>query len=113
MAVNQAVRHGLGVRGEQLVRDMVGGTTTHFNAPFDVIDHKQKQAYEVKTMLASGKDMKIHISDNSMNRKKEFAEKHGYQATLVVVVYGALVTNIYSSGLRQSVRIAQMSPWVA
>ena len=109
MAVNQLDRHQIGRAGEQIVARLNGGTTTKHKAPFDIVDFNLGIAYEVKAMSGLGIDLKIHISDSSMHRKKKFAHKYGLKAVLIaVVIFDPDTVKIYRSKLRQSIRVSQM-----
>lgn len=109
MAAQQIERHKLGRQGEQIVAQIVHGKTTKHTAPFDVIDFSSKRAYEVKSMSALSKDLKIHISDKSYERKVQFAKQYGLKMVLIaVVVYNENMVDVYSSQLKQSIRIGQM-----
>lgn len=75
---------------------------------FDVVNIVTKIAYEVKTMHVDCIDKKIHISDDSMQRKQEWLREHGYEGKLVVVVTDGQSATIYQSELIQHVRIHQL-----
>ena len=105
----QARRHAVAREAEKMVAKKVGGQTTNHTAPFDVVDFGMKVAYEVKAMSAFSKDLKIHISDSSMKRKKAFARKYGLKAVLLaVVIYSPHKVKVYSTTLKQSARVKQM-----
>ena len=76
-----------------------------FKAPFDLVSNGI--GYEVKTMSANSRDLKIHISDFSFQRKIDYAQKHDLKPVLVAVLIGERV-EIYQSELKQSIRINQM-----
>ncbi len=77
-----------------------------FKSPFDLVS--QGIGYEVKSLSANSRDVKIHISDDSFKRKLDYAQKHGLKPVLLAVLIGESV-EIYQSELRQSVRIGQMT----
>lgn len=76
-----------------------------FKAPFDLVSGGI--GYEVKSLSANSKDLKIHISRESFQRKVDYAQSHGLKAVLMAVLIGESV-EIYQSELRQSIRINQM-----
>ena len=109
MAMNQKARHQLGRIGEAIIARLNGGNTTTHKAPFDIVDFNQGVAYEVKAMSSLSKDLKIHISDSSMKRKKAFAKEYGLKAILIaVVITDEDNVKVYKSALKQSIRINQM-----
>ena len=109
MAMNQADRHRLGRLGEDTVARLTGGNQTAHKAPFDVVDFGSGIAYEVKAMSGFSRDLKIHISDQSMHRKKAFTRKYGLKAILLaVVIYDEDTVKVYKGKLRSSVRVNQM-----
>lgn len=109
MAENQTIKHKLGRLGEAIAAKLTGGKTTPHKAPFDVVDFQAGIAYEVKTMSGLSKDLKIHISDSSMKRKRSFARQYGLKAILLaVVIYDEDTVKVYKSSLRQSIRVSQM-----
>ena len=111
MAARQAERHELGRSGERYVKTngVTKGRLTSHKAPFDIVDFSSRRAYEVKTMSAFSKDLKIHIAAHSWERKLEFASKYGLKMTLLaVVVYSETRVEVYKSELKQSVRVNQM-----
>lgn len=109
MAERQIERHQLGRKGEEIILRLQGGTPTKHKAPFDVVDFNLGIAYEVKAMSGLGLDLKIHISKESMTRKKGFARKYGLKAILIaVVIFDQDNVRVYRSKLRQSVRVSQM-----
>lgn len=109
MAAQQIERHKLGRKGERIVAKLVNGKTTNHTAPFDVVDFASGKAYEVKSMSALSKDLKIHISDHSYERKVKFAKQYKLKMVLIaVVVYNEETVEVYSGKLKQSVRINQM-----
>ena len=109
MAAQQADRHELGRLGEAIVASKLGGETTRHTAPFDVVDFGAGVAYEVKTMSGMSADLKIHISDSSMARKRKFRREYKLKAVLIaVVVYSETDIRVYRSALKQSIRINQM-----
>lgn len=109
MAANQTERHKLGRKGEGIARKMLGGKATKHTAPFDVVDFASGYAYEVKSMSGLSKDMKIHISDASMERKVKFATEYGLMMMLIaVVIYSPNHVETYRTGLKQCVRVNQM-----
>ena len=76
-----------------------------FKSPFDLVSNGI--GYEVKTLSANSRDLKIHISDSSYQRKVDYAQSHGLKVILMAVLIGESVT-VYQSELRQSIRINQM-----
>ena len=105
----QEEKHQLGRKGEELILRLKGGTITKHKAPFDIVDFNLSIAYEVKAMSGLGIDLKIHISKESMARKRGFARRYGLKAILVaVVIFDPDHIKIYKSRLRQSIRISQM-----
>jgi len=109
MAANQTDRHQLGRAGEQAIARITGGTITKHKAPFDIVDFNLGIAYEVKAMSGLGIDLKIHISDHSLARKKKFIRKYGLKAVLIaVVIFDPDTVKVYRGKLRQSVRVSQM-----
>lgn len=109
MAVNQTHRHQIGRAGEQIIAKLNGGTITRHKAPFDVVDFNLGIAYEVKAMSGLSIDLKIHISKESMARKRGFARKYGLKAILIaVVIFDPDHVKVYRSRLRQSIRVSQM-----
>jgi hypothetical protein len=109
MAENQKQRHSLGRIGEAIIAKLTGGNTTNHKAPFDVVDFNSGVAYEVKAMSGLSKDLKIHISDSSMKRKKAFArEYHLKPILLAVIIYDEDNVQVYKGSLKSSVRINQM-----
>jgi hypothetical protein len=78
-----------------------------FKSPFDLVT--KTHCYEVKTLSADCKDLKIHISDSSFERKLEYANRTGKQPVLLaVLIHETGEAELYKSELRQSVRIRQM-----
>ena len=109
MAQNQEQRHRLGRIGEAAVAKLIGGSQTNHKAPFDVVDFGAGIAYEVKAMSGLSKDLKIHICDSSMKRKRAFARKYGLRAVLIaVVIFDEDTIKVYKGTLKQSARISQM-----
>ena len=111
MAAQQAKRHELGRSGERYVKanGIAKGKLTRHTAPFDVVDFNNRRAYEVKTMSALSKDLKIHIASHSWERKLDFASKYRLKMILLaVVIYSETEVEVYKSELRQSVRVNQM-----
>ena len=109
MAINQKDRHQLGRKGEELILRLNGGKPTTHKAPFDIVDFNLGLAYEVKAMSGLGLDLKIHISDSSMSRKRSFARKYGLKALLIaVIIFDPDNIKVYKSRLRQSIRVNQM-----
>jgi len=109
MAAEQEKRHELGRTGEELVNGLIHGQKTAHKAPFDIVDFTLGYAYEVKAMSGMSRDLKIHISDNSMARKQAFAEMYNLRMVLVaVVIHDPTHVEIYSGELKQSLRISQM-----
>ena len=109
MAVQQRERHQLGRKGEELILRLNGGNTTKHKAPFDIVDFNLGIAYEVKSMSGLGLDLKIHISDSSMKRKRLFAHRYGLKAILIaVVIFDPDHIKVYKSSLKKSIRINQM-----
>lgn len=107
---NQSERHELGRLGETVAKRYVSGRRTRHTAPFDYVDFNSRVAYEVKTMSALCKDMKIHISDSSMKRKLTFAKYYGLEMVLLaVVIYSRREVKVYQSELVQCIRVSQMS----
>jgi hypothetical protein len=91
------------------VAKLTGGSPTSHKAPFDVLDFGAGVAYEVKAMSGLSKDLKIHICDSSMKRKRSFARKYGLRAILIaVVIFSEDDIRVYKGTLKQSVRISQM-----
>lgn len=106
---NQERKHRLGRKGEELILRLNGGSLTKHKAPFDIVDFNLGLAYEVKAMSGLGLDLKIHISDSSMNRKRSFARRYGLKAILIaVVIFDQDNVKVYRSRLKQSIRISQM-----
>ena len=106
---NQERKHQLGREGEGLILRLQGGTITRHKAPFDVVDFNLGIAYEVKAMSGLGLDLKIHISKESMARKRGFARRYGLKAILIaVVIFDPDHIKVYQSRLKQSVRVSQM-----
>jgi len=109
MAMNQVERHSLGRTGEEIANGLVGGKVTAHKAPFDIVDFQMGYAYEVKSMSGASKDLKIHISDESMKRKTRFAKKYGLTMLLIaVVIYRPDRIEVYEGTLVRSVRVSQM-----
>lgn len=109
MATNQEKRHQLGRKGEEFILRLNGGSSTKHKAPFDVVDFNLGVAYEVKAMSGLGLDLKIHISDSSMKRKRLFARKYGLKAILIaVVIFDPNHIKVYKSTLKKSIRVSQM-----
>lgn len=109
MAMNQEERHRIGRIGERVISLLFNLKTTDHKAPFDVVDFNLGFAYEVKAMSGLGLDLKIHISNSSMKRKKKFAKQYGLKAILVaVVIMDPETVKIYKSSLKKSIRINQM-----
>jgi hypothetical protein len=77
-----------------------------YTSPFDC--HSETLAVEVKTMSANGRDLKIHIAPDSLERKLKCASETGLKPTLIAIVVDNGTTRIYQSELRRSVRINQM-----
>lgn len=106
---SQKEKHELGRKGEKLANGHVNGEITRHKAPFDIVDFDCGYAYEVKSMSGLSMDMKVHISDESMERKVKFAEEYGLSMVLIVVViYGKDRVEVYRSELVQSIRVCQM-----
>jgi hypothetical protein len=79
-----------------------------FKSPFDLVT--KSHCYEVKALSAESKDLKIHISNSSFERKLEYANRTGKQPVLLaVLIYETGEAELYKSELRQSVRINQMA----
>ena len=109
MAARQAERHEVGRAGEAAIVEITGGTATTHKAPFDVVDFASGVAYEVKTMSALSKDLKIHIAPASMAKKRAFARRYGLKAILfAVVIYDEDTVKVYKSPLKASIRVNQM-----
>lgn len=105
----QERRHQLGIKGEEFILRLNGGKLTSHKAPFDIVDFNLGLAYEVKTMSGLGLDLKIHIKNSAMNRKRSFARRYGLKAILIaVVIFDPDNVKVYRSRLRQSVRVNQM-----
>ena len=99
-------RRKLGRFAEKEVQKILGGKLTTEKAPFDVVDFTSGIAYEVKGISALSKDFKVHISKQSMNRKKAFLKKYGLKGVLIVVViYSQKKVDVYSGELKQHTRI--------
>lgn len=109
MAAQQIKRHALGRLGEAIAQKMFGGKKTKHTAPFDLVDFTAQTGYEIKTMSAYSRDLKIHISDHSMARKQAFAKEYGLKMVLIaMVIYDEKHVEVYSGELKQSMRVAQM-----
>ena len=105
----QEERHQLGRAGERIIAHLNGGNITRHKAPFDIVDFNLGIAYEVKAMSGLGLDLKIHISKESMARKRGFAHKYGLKAILIaVVIFDPDNVKVYRSILKKSVRVSQM-----
>ena len=76
-----------------------------FKSPFDLVFNGI--GYEVKTLSANSRDLKIHISHDSFKRKLDYAQSHGLKAVLMAVLIGDKV-EVYQSELKQSIRVNQM-----
>jgi len=101
--------HRLGRMGEKIIAEKLHLKPTPHKAPFDIVDFVTGIAYEVKTMSAMSKDLKIHISDSSWQRKAEFISKYVLKGVLIaVVVYSPEKVEVYSSELKQHIRVNQM-----
>ena len=82
---------------------------TPHKAPFDVVDFSSGVAYEVKAMSGLSKDLKIHICDSSMKRKRAFLRQYGLKGILLaVVIFDEDTVKVYKGTLKQSLRISQM-----
>jgi hypothetical protein len=77
-----------------------------FKCPFDVVT--SHFGYEVKSLSANSRDLKIHISDASLKRKLDYARIHGIQPLLVAVICYDSRVELYQSRLTKSCRINQM-----
>ena len=109
MTNNQTERHELGRQGEQIAKSVLGGKTTRHKAPLDVVDFTLGIGYEVKSISGLSKDLKIHITDRSMAKKKAFAKKYGLKIILIaIVIYDENHIEMFKSTLKQSIRINQM-----
>lgn len=109
MAAQQMQRHELGREGQAIVRELAGGRQQRHKAPFDVVDFSMKAAYEVKTMSAMSKDLKVHISKASWDRKMAFVARYGVHPYLMaVVIHAPDKVEVYRSELYQSIRVGQM-----
>ena len=109
MAANQIKRHKIGRKGEKIANEYINGEITAHKAPFDIVDFNARIGYEVKTMSGYAADLKIHITDNSMARKREFAQEWGLNMTLIaVVIYSPTKIEVYESVLVQCIRVNQM-----
>ena len=112
MATYQTRRHKLGRLGEKVVARIVHGETTTHKAPFDVVDFTNNYAYEVKTMSGLSVDLKIHISQDSIDRKRKFLDQYPdlKPVLIAVVIYSPSDIQIYRwhGGLIKSVRVSQM-----
>lgn len=109
MTYNQTERHQLGRQGEQIAKAALGGKVTKHKAPLDIVDFTTGHGYEVKAISGLSKDLKIHIADKSMARKRAFARKYGLKLVLIaVVIYSPDHIEMFKSTLKQSVRISQM-----
>ena len=109
MTNNQTERHELGRQGEKIAKATLGGKTTKHTAPLDVVDFTAGIGYEVKAISGMSKDLKIHITDKSLARKKAFAKKYGLKITLIaIVIYDENHIEMFKGKLKQSIRINQM-----
>ncbi len=110
MAPQQTKRHALGRTGQQAVQQILGGEQQTHKAPFDIVDFRLGYAYEVKTMSAFGVDLKVHISDESYERKQNFLATYpGLKGVLIaVVIYTPAKVELYKAELTHSIRIDQM-----
>ncbi len=110
MATQQAKRHAIGRTGQTIVQRTLGGEQQTHKAPFDVVDFKMGYAYEVKTMSAFGADLKVHISDESWQRKQDFLATYpGLKGIIIaVVIYTPVKVQLYKGELRRSLRLDQM-----
>ena len=107
MAYNQSQRCELervGVR--QVLKSLNKRKRQSFKCPFDVVTNHF--GYEVKSLSADSKDLKIHISDASLKRKLDYARNHDIQPLLVAVVCYDSRVELYQSHLTKSVRVKQM-----
>ena len=109
MAADQAKRHELGRQGEEIATAHVSGELTRHKAPFDIVDFNLGVGYEVKTMSGYQADLKINITDNSYQRKIDFATEWGLKMILIaVVIYSPKRVEVYECDLVRCVRIGQM-----
>ena len=109
MTNNQTERHELGRAGEAIAKATLGGRATNHKAPLDIVDFTAGYGYEVKAISGLSKDLKIHIANKSMARKKAFTRKYGLKLMLIaVVIYDPDHIEMYRSALKQSIRISQM-----
>lgn len=109
MTNNQTDKHRLGRLGEKIAKVALGGKVTTHKAPLDVVDFTTGHGYEVKTISGLSKDLKIHITDKSMARKRAFAKKYGLKLILIaVVIYSPDHIDMFKGTLKKSVRISQM-----
>lgn len=92
------VRHALKLVGKRKRQS--------FKSPFDLVT--ESFGYEVKTLSADSRDLKIHIADSSYKRKLEYSAKHKIEPVLMAVIVGDGRVEIYQSHLAQSIRIKQM-----
>ena len=107
--IEQCRKHKLGRKGEKIAAKIVGGKKTTHKAPFDIVDFAQGFAYEVKTMSAWSKDLKVSMASKSYESKLAFAAEYGVEPILiVVVVHSPKEVEVYSAPLRQRIRVNQM-----
>lgn len=109
MTGNQIERHELGRLGERVANATLGGKITNHKAPLDVVDFTAGYGYEVKAISGLSKDLKIHITEKSIARKRAFARKYGLKLMLIaVVIYDPDRIEMFKGTLKQSMRINQM-----
>jgi len=107
MAINQTTRCELERVGVgHALKLLKAQIRQSFKAPFDVVT--DKFAYEVKSMSANSRDLKIHISDSSYKRKVKFAKTNKVKPVLLAIVISDSEVTVYKSKLKQSIRINQM-----
>jgi hypothetical protein len=107
MAYNQSQRCELERKGVKSALKLLGKRKRQsFKAPFDVVT--KCFAYEVKTLSADSRDLKIHISDASLKRKLDYCRIHDVSPLLVAIVCYDSRVEMYQSRLTKSMRINQM-----
>ena len=93
-----------------IARKLVKGRLTAHKAPFDIVDFRNSQAYEVKTVSAATAKLPIHIAAASMERKQAFAKRYNLAMTLiVVVVHGPRRVEVFTGELKCHTAITQLS----
>ena len=96
IASDNLERHQLGLRGEAIGENIIskelgekGAKTTRHKAKFDVVT--DDTAWEVKTVSAEAKDIKMTVKTPQQKAKKKWARENGKKPKSMLIVVNDMI----------------------